>query len=193
MPEAIRRRGDTVTHVGKSTPAPRPARVHRELGKSMTGPCHVQMFASDRVTGETRCVWRGDYSHTDAATSSDSYILIGRQTRDGSMNRVKVAPVGPTGKPIMVGHSGWIDCPSLVIGVRPSDLPSDVLTALNAWLGKRKHAACRLLDVASLDHDTLSVKADTGKVTAGEAAAVSRSDHKAGMAAAMGERRPVRG
>lgn len=191
MPLAIRRRGDTVTHVGKSTPTVAPPRARRALGSRITGPCHVEMFTADRVTGETRRVWSGDFTHTDAATSSDTYILVGRQTRDGSMNRIKVAPVGPSGKPIPVGHSGWIDCPSLVLGVRPCDLPSDVLSTLNAWLAKRKHAACKLLDLPSLDHDTLSVKADTGKVTAGEAAAVSRSDHLAGMVAAMGERRPA--
>lgn len=178
MPTAIRRRGEKRATVKphKAPPVKPVVKARRKLGARITGPCVVQEFGYDRNTGESRCVWSGEFSHGDAATSSDTYALIFVQRRDDKPDAVKVAPVGPSGAFIHVGHSGWFDLPAGCIahGIMPAALPDGVRKAVDEWLGKRKHAACRLLDRAAMDYETLRVKVDTSKVTPGEAAAVNK-------------------
>lgn len=181
MPTAIRRRGNDRVMLGKSKPVKPVVKARRKLGERITGDCTLTVKAYDQTRSEWRETWHGVVTSADSATSSDTYALIFVQRRDDKPDAVKLAPVGPSGAFIHVGHSGWFDLPAGVVahGILPSSLPADVRASLDAWLAKRKHTACRLLDKAAQDYELTRVKADTGVVTAAEVAAVNRGDHRA--------------
>ena len=180
MPTVIRRRGNDRVMLGESKPIKPVRKPRAPKGLVTHSACAVQTFVVDRQTGEQRMIWSGEFAHADAATSSDTYALVFVQRRDDRPDAVKLAPVGPSGALIHVGHSGWFNLPAGVVGhsIMPAQLPADVHASLDAWLAKRKHAACRLLDRAAQDYGLTRVRADTGVVTPGEAIAVMRGDHR---------------